>query len=151
MIELKPCPFCGVSLEPCIEQTLVQVADGVRGLTRSSAPAHKHTNTDCLLSGFVVFDNEESINAWNKRQPLECEAGCPLNFGCKTVVCHRCETEQFVDMEAYVAHLETENERLREGWISAECGARNGWGDCNATCPLKMGEYCEDVRKVVEA
>lgn len=125
MIELKPCPFCGVSLEPCIEQTLVQVADGVRGLTRSSAPAHKHTNTDCLLSGFVVFDNEESINAWNKRQPLECEA--------------------------YVAHLETENERLREGWISAECGARNGWGDCNATCPLKMGEYCEDVRKVVEA
>lgn len=74
-----------------------------------------------------------------------------LFFGCKTVVCHRCETEQFVDMEAYVAHLETENERLREGWISAECGARNGWGDCNATCPLKMGEYCEAVRKVVEA
>lgn len=67
-----------------------------------------------------------------------------------------------IDGVPMVRVLDESGEEVLRGWyvrherrqlcpFDAECGARNGWGDCNATCPLRMGEYCEDVRKAVEA
>lgn len=70
MSELKPCPCCG-------GEAVRDSKRGSRGNTLRFVRC-----TECgLRTTTNPSDNGAEINAWNKRQPLECEAGCPLNIG----------------------------------------------------------------------
>lgn len=70
MAELKPCPFCG--------GTDLRVMGGIGKYVkcRSCEASSGH-----LPGGACSADERTAIGAWNTRQPLECEASCPLNIG----------------------------------------------------------------------
>lgn len=68
MTELKPCPFCGGEAE------VVEIHPGMLRIVCNSCLARSGWLPDGATRG-------EAIEAWNTRQPLECEASRPLNVG----------------------------------------------------------------------
>lgn len=73
MEKLKPCPFCGgeARIEP---------------YGTGYVPVCDHRDT-CVIANYESPCDDWYISegfaaqAWNTRQPLECEASCPLNIG----------------------------------------------------------------------
>lgn len=51
-VELKPCPFCGSSIEPYTAH-------------RSQETFHRHPKSGCVLSGFTIAP--EDLATWNTR------------------------------------------------------------------------------------
>lgn len=50
---LKQCPFCGGELR------------------QNMYGAWEDTNENCILYGFELRDSEKSIEAWNRREPID--------------------------------------------------------------------------------
>ena len=70
--ELKPCPCCGGEAERCLE---------IRKSKRYKQTLRFVRCTECgLRTTTNPSDNGAEINAWNDRQPLECEESCPLKI-----------------------------------------------------------------------
>lgn len=53
MSELKRCPFCG------------------EGFIPSGKNFYAHPVIGCLLDGFIVINDAESIKRWNTRKPMQ--------------------------------------------------------------------------------
>lgn len=68
MIELKPCPFCGSEAKAVFNRRCNYVV------------CSNESECWCGMT-CPVQTPEEAARIWNTRQPLECEAGCPLNIG----------------------------------------------------------------------
>ena len=69
-IELKPCPFCGG------ENLRIVGGVGKYVKCRDCEASSGH-----VLGGACNADERHAAEAWNRRQPLECEEYCPLNIG----------------------------------------------------------------------
>lgn len=76
-VELRPCPFCGGRFRWHYRQSIGSRM--IRGYAKCDGCGCK------LGDDLVAFDDgdlrEDIARLANARQPLECEATCPLNIG----------------------------------------------------------------------
>lgn len=71
---LKPCPFCGGEAS---------------SVSRMMSDGYAYRAVVCRTCGVEMpgsysKDEDQAIWDWNTRQPLECEASCPLDIGRKS-------------------------------------------------------------------